>query len=239
MYDERNPARSRPLSDNVKRLMRLARESPDNPEVSQVNMEISARELMYCNMQGNIFMAAAEKNIPMHDFASMYMNSQLAGVIDYSFSCAGNMESDSLSSVLRMPLLLKSPDAIVDILLWIDRIVSDAEKSSEDDLNVAVVKALREDRPLLPPPEEAESRDENELAGIYEYAYWLGYIYRFECFIHDESSRMVYGVFPEHIMTGLYAKLKESGMMEADLAGSAREICRLLDAMITGDKRSE
>ena len=51
MYDARNPARSRPLSYNVKRLMRLARESPENPDVSQVYREITARELMYCNMQ--------------------------------------------------------------------------------------------------------------------------------------------------------------------------------------------
>ena len=61
----------------------------------------------YCDMQGNIFMAAIDQGIPMEEFAPVYMNSQLAGVIDYSFSCAGNMESDSLSSVLKMPLLLK------------------------------------------------------------------------------------------------------------------------------------
>ena len=96
----KNPARSRPLSANVKRLMKMARESPQNPDVEKIEREFTARDLAYCDMQGNIFMAAVDQDIPMDDFAPIFMNSQLAGVIDYSFSRAGNMEEDDIYDVL-------------------------------------------------------------------------------------------------------------------------------------------
>ena len=57
-------------------------------------------------MQGNIFMAAVDQDIPMDDFAPIFMNSQLAGVIDYSFSRAGNMEEDDISNYLRMQYIV-------------------------------------------------------------------------------------------------------------------------------------
>ena len=47
----KNPARSRPLSANVKRLMKMARESPANPEVKKIERELTARDLAYCDMQ--------------------------------------------------------------------------------------------------------------------------------------------------------------------------------------------
>ena len=56
----RNPSRSRPLSDNVKRLMAQARESPENPNVIKIQRPLTARDYIYCDMQGNIFMAAID-----------------------------------------------------------------------------------------------------------------------------------------------------------------------------------
>ena len=85
----KNPARSRPLSANVKRLMKMARESPQNPAVEKIERDFSTRDLAYCDMQGNIFMAAVDRGLEMNEFAPIFMNSQLAGVIDYSFSRAG------------------------------------------------------------------------------------------------------------------------------------------------------
>ena len=82
MISIKNPARSRPLSANVKRLMKMARESPQNPDVEKIEREFTARDLAYCDMQGNIFMAAIDQDVPMDDFAPIFMNSQLAGVID-------------------------------------------------------------------------------------------------------------------------------------------------------------
>ena len=46
----KNPARSRPLSANVKRLMKMARESPQNPDVEKIEREFTARDLAYCDM---------------------------------------------------------------------------------------------------------------------------------------------------------------------------------------------
>ena len=105
MYTVKNPARSRPLSPNVRRLMKMARESPLNPNVEKIERDFTARDLAYCDMQGNIFMAAIDLGIPMSEFAPIYMNSQLAGVIDYSFSRAGGMEEDDIATYLRMPVL--------------------------------------------------------------------------------------------------------------------------------------
>ena len=239
MYIARNPARSRPLSANVKRLMKMARESPLNPSVEKIEREFTARDLAYCDMQGNIFMAALDQGIPMSEFAPIYMNSQLAGVIDYSFSRAGGMEEDDLSTYLRMPVLLKSPALIVETVMWLDEIVRKMHPG--ENLNMAVVNALKDETPSgpdkenggAPAPEEPEQPfDIQALADDYEYAYWLGYIYRCECHMHDESSRMVYGAFDEGFMRDFYGKLAIDD--DTALTECAPEICRRLDELLVG-----
>ena len=233
----RNPARSRPLSANVKRLMKMARESPVNPAVEKIERDFTTRDLAYCDMQGNIFMAAVDRGMRMSDFAPIFMNSQLAGVIDYSFSRTGGMEQDDISNFLRIPLLMKSPALIVDTVLWLNEIVS--RTGPGESLNLAVVNALEKDEtgpyngsspgPASMGPGEI---DVDALADEYEYAYWLGYIYRCECHMHDESSRMVYGAFSEAFMRDLYEKLAFDE--EATLTECAPEICRRMDALLVG-----
>ena len=234
----KNLARSRPLSKNVKRLMKLAREDPLNPNVEKIEREFSTRDLAYCDMQGNIFMAAVDRGLSMSEFAPIFMNSQLAGVIDYSFSRAGGMEKDDLSTYLRMPILLKSPALIVDTVMWLNEIVT--RTGPGESLNIAVVNALEEDdRDVV----EVNSNDEqgsgggteidlNALTDDYEYAYWLGYIYRCECHMHDESSRMVYGAFNEAFMRELYENLAFDD--DTTLAECAMEICHRMDALLVG-----
>ena len=236
----KNPARSRPLSRNVKRLMRMARESPLNPDVEKIEREFTERDLAYCDMQGSIFMAAVDRDIPMSEFAPVFMNSQLAGVIDYSFSCAGGMEEDDISNYLRMPVLLKSPSIIVDTVMWLNRIVSGVDPG--ESMNLAIVKALNDETDDETPDElPGQARDSplptgvpdiRKLADEYEYAYWLGYVYRCECHLHDESSRMVYGAFSEAFMRDFYGKLAFNE--EVSLVECAPEICRRLDALPVG-----
>lgn len=236
----KNPARSRPLSRNVKRLMRMARESPLNPDVEKIEREFTERDLAYCDMQGSIFMAAVDRDIPMSEFAPVFMNSQLAGVIDYSFSCAGGMEEDDISNYLRMPVLLKSPSIIVDTVMWLNRIVSGVDPG--ESMNLAIVKALNDETDDETPDElPGQARDSplptgvpdiRKLADEYEYAYWLGYVYRCECHLHDESSRMVYGAFSEAFMRNFYGKLAFNE--EVSLVECAPEICRRLDALLVG-----
>ena len=236
----KNPARSRPLSRNVKRLMRMARESPLNPDVEKISREFTERDLAYCDMQGSIFMAAVDRDIPMSEFAPVFMNSQLPGVIDYSFSCAGGMEEDDISNYLRMPVLLKSPSIIVDTVMWLNRIVSGVDPG--ESMNLAIVKALNDETDDETPDElPGQARDSplptgvpdiRKLADEYEYAYWLGYVYRCECHLHDESSRMVYGAFSEAFMRDFYGKLAFNE--EVSLVECAPEICRRLDALLVG-----
>ena len=71
-----------------------------------------------------------------------------------------------------------------------------------------------------------------KLADDYEYAYWLGYIYRCECHMHDESSRMVYGAFNEKFMWDFYQQLTLDD--DTALIDCAPEICRRLDVLLVG-----
>ena len=242
MRSVKNPARSRPLSRNVRRLMKMARESPMNPEVEKIEREFTARDLAYCDMQGNIFMAAIDRGIPMEEFAPVYMNSQLAGVIDYSFSVAGGMETDDISEFLRIPVFLKSPQLIVDVVMWLDQVVSGVDPG--ESANMAVVKACLDDGTIQETSQDtiqdgngdrssdALPTDERALADLYEYAYWLGYIYRCECHMHDESSRMVYGAFNEKFMRDFYHQLSLDN--DTALIDCAPEICRRLDVLLVG-----
>ena len=225
----RNPARSRPLSRNVKRLMRMARESPPNGAVEKVGRAFNMRDLAYCDMQGSIFMAAVDRGFSMEEFAPVYMNSQLAGVMDYSFSVAGGMEQDDVSNYLRIPLLLKSPSVIVDTVMWLDRIAKGIDPG--ESMSLAIVKALNNED-VQPEVREIGDVGVDELADDYEYAYWLGYIYRCECLLHDESSRMVYGAFNEETMREFYGRLS---LDSVSLVECAPEICRRLDALLVGN----
>ena len=128
--------------------------------------------------------------------------SQLAGVFDVSFAAACGIENDELSNLLRIPILLKSPETIVEALYWIDDIISKAGDGENKSLLLS--QAYNEETLRLPAtlselPEEP-NRNIDELA----YAYWLGYVYRCECLLHEESSRMVYGAFSEKVMRKAY-----------------------------------
>ena len=74
MSSIKNPARSRPLSANVKRLMKMARESPQNPDVEKIEREFTARDLAYCDMQGNIFMAAVDQECLLDLYFTLYVH---------------------------------------------------------------------------------------------------------------------------------------------------------------------
>ena len=230
MQASRNPAKSRPLSANVKRLMRLARASPQNSRVIKVARTFTARDLAYCHKQGALFMEAASMGFSMSDFAPMFMTSQLAGVFDVSFAAASGMENDELSNLLRIPMLLKKPETIVEALYWIDDIISKAEDGQNKSLLIS--QAYEEERLMLTPalaelPEEP-NRNVDELA----YAYWLGYIYRCECLLHEESSRMVYGAFNERIMRKAYEELLKSPLGQENLVDSAVQVCTELDRLL-------
>ena len=61
----RNPAHSRPLSQNVKRLMKESRASPYNPAVVKAGRNMADKDLVFCDLQGNIFMAAVDRGLEM------------------------------------------------------------------------------------------------------------------------------------------------------------------------------
>lgn len=241
MQASRNPARSRPLSANVKRLMRLARSEPQNIKVIKVARQFTARDYAYCHKQGTMFMEAASMGLPMKEFAPLFMTSQLAGVFDVSFAAANGMENDELSNLLRIPMLWKTPESIVEALYWIDDIISKAEEGENKSLLLS--QAYEAERLMLPPALAELPEEPNQNVDELAYAYWLGYIYRCECLMHEESSRMVYGAFKESLMRKAYQKLLDSPLAERDLSDSAVEICteldRLLVEKIWPDKRKQ
>ena len=230
MRSSRNPAKSRPLSANVKRLMRLSRASPQNENVIKVARVFTKRDYAYCHKQGNLFMEAASMGFTMSDFAPLYMTSQLAGVFDVSFAAANGMENDELSTLLRIPILLKSPESIIEALYYIDDIISHAEVGQNKSLLLS--QAYDADRLRLPPALESLPAEPNRNIDDLSYAYWLGYIYRCECLLHEESSRMVYGAFEEPVMHEAYKEFITSPLGQVDLSEGALDICAALDKLL-------
>ena len=100
-----------------------------------------------------------------------------------------------------------------------------------ESMSLAIVKALNNED-VQPEVREIGDVGVDELADDYEYAYWLGYIYRCECLLHDESSRMVYGAFSEETMRDFYGRLS---LDSVSLVECAPEICRRLDALLVGN----
>lgn len=235
----RNPAKSRPLSANVRRLMKMEREAPRNDSIMKIERPFTEVDIANCELQGEIFMAAVDRGLAMTDFAPLFMNSQIAGILDYAFSRAGGAEEDEITSMLHIPLLMKSPEVFVDVLLWLDGVIGQTEGTAP--LNLAVMEACTEEGAASHSVEPSASvPDVERLADDYEYAYWLGYIYRYECLLHEESSRMVYGAFSEAFMREMYAQMMpqtvEGGeaAQELTLAQCAGEICRRLDTLLVG-----
>ena len=100
MYISKNPAKTRPLSANVKRLMRLSRAAPRNSEVTRETRHFTTKDLACCAKQGELFMEAASMGFSMEEFAPLFMTSQMAGVFDASFSSSAVMENENLSPYL-------------------------------------------------------------------------------------------------------------------------------------------
>ncbi len=174
-------------------------------------------------------MEAASMGFSMRDFAPKFMTSQLAGIFDVAFSESNGADGNGLVSFLQIPMLLKSPELIVETLYWIDDVV---ERTKDPNKAAAIVTAYEADMMKLPEALEALPEEPNRNVDELSYAFWLGYMYRYECLMHEESSRMVYGVFTEEIMRGAYRKLLLSPMGNRDLVDSAEEICAELDRLL-------
>ena len=244
----RNPARTRPLSNNVKRLMRESRASPQNPDVVKSGRTLGEKDMAFCDLQGCIFMCAVDRGLDMELFAPLFMNSQLSALIDFSFFHPGCQGPEV--EYLKIPLLLKSPELIVDVLLWIEGIV--ANKDADETARAALVNALSKDtatddesgetgandhsaviaddgRLIAVDDHDGNDIDLDELTARYEYAYLLGYIYRYESLLHEEASRMVYAVLDEPFMRETFDQMDLDDVNLADCAG---EICERLDQLI-------
>lgn len=230
MKTSKNPAKSRPLSSNVRRLMKLSRASPQNKEIIKMTRHFTDRDYAYCMKQGNLFMEASFMGFPMDEFAPLFMTSQLAGVLDVSFATANGMENNELANMLRLPLLLKTPGTIVEVLYWIDDIISHSEEGQNKSLLLS--QAYEEERLRFPPALENLPQEPNRNIDELSYAYWLGYIYRCECLLHEESSRMVYDAFKEPIMKQAYKDFLSSPLAQSDLSEGALEICGILDRLL-------
>ena len=256
----KNPARSRPLSANVKRLMKSSRMSPENPDVIKMARPFEARDFVYCDMQGGIFMEAAMRGRPMTEFAPLWMNSQMAGIFDVSFGAAGGMETDKFANLLKIPLLLKSPEKIIDTLYWVDMVVKDQENKalalyeamaglpageapelssiklppaiSEAAASKKLPDSQQEEKKYPPPSEYHVPQGEQPDLDDMEYAYWLGFLYRCECLMHEESSHMVYGAFDEAFMWNYYQKYRGEEIAQKDLAETALTICKDIDQIL-------
>ena len=224
--ESRNPAKSRPLSANVKRLMRLARASPINADVVKVDRAASERDIAYCRKQGDLFMEASSMGFKMDKFAPMFMTSQLAGLFDVAFAAADGIDNYDFAKLLQIPVLLEKPRLIVETLYWIDDII--ARTTKDADMSLVVAHAYIAEERRLPAALAALPATPNRNVDELAYAYWLGYIYRCECLLHEESSRMVYGAFSESVMRNAYAEIDT----DENLSDCAIDICKSLDSLL-------
>ena len=230
MYISKNPAKSRPLSANVLRMMRLSRASPEGKSVVRESRHFTAKDLACCSKQGDLFMEAASMGFAMDDFAPTFMTSQLAGVFDVNFSSSAFIDNENLADFLQIPVLLKSPLLIVEALYWIDDIISKTD--SEQNKSLALSEAYNAEKLKLPPALAELPKEQNRDIDALSYAYWLGFIYRCECLLHDESSRMVYGAFPEDLMRMAYQKLISGPLADSNLSDIAENVCADLDRLL-------
>ena len=213
----RNPAKSRPLSKNVKRLMAMAREAGGDTGMYSVARAFTGREEEFCRLQGEIFREAYRKGHDLESFSELFMTSQMATAFDHSF-----FRPDGENN--GIPMMMGSPGDVVEVLYEIDRIVRDAAEGADP---VKAVMEVERERgwACLSQPCTTPVGD-----GGGDYAYWLGYVYRCECLMHEESSRMVYGAFPEKVMRDVYLETGSPG--EVGLSG-ALEVCSGLDRRFT------
>lgn len=225
----RDPAKSRPLSANVKRMMWMERASPRSSNVMNAERIWTENDYIYCHKQGQLFMEAAAMGFSMNAFVPLYMTSQIAGVIDYHFSTS-NGADHTLTDLLKIPALLQNPRAIIESLYWIEEIIENSEETGNKSLLLA--HAYDAEQKHTPKALLALPETENSSIDDLSYAYWLGYIYRCECILHDESSRMVYSAFPGEIMRGAYHKVVTSPMNQQNLSDCAKDICAELDRLL-------
>ncbi len=225
----RDPSKSRPLSANVKRMMWLERAAPRSKNIMNAERSWSENDHIFCHKQGSLFMEAAAMGFSMDSFAPLYMTSQLAGVIDYSFAASNGTET-VLSNLLSIPTLFKDPHTIVETLYWIEDILSNAKAT--DNKSLMIVQAYEADKRHIPKALLELPKTENSNVDDLSYAYWLGYIYRCECIMHDESSRMVYNAFTETIMRNAYQEVIKSPMRDQNISDCARDICTDLDKLL-------
>lgn len=225
----RDPSKSRPLSANVKRMMWLERAAPKNKKVMSEQRDFTEKDKIYCHKQGTLFMEAAAMGFSMEEFVPLYMTSQLAGVLDYCFSFSNEVET-ALTGLLQIPVLIQNPRTIIESLYWIEDIVSKAKET--DNKSLVLSRAYEADfrhtpKALLELP-STENTDIDDLS----YAYWLRYMYRCECLIHDESIRMVYSAFDESVMHRAYTEIIQSKLREKNLTDFAKEICAFLGKLL-------
>ena len=164
------------------------------------------------------------------DTANSVATSQMAGVFDASFSSSAVMDNENLSNFLQIPVLLKSPELIVESLYWIDDIISRAQEG--DNKSLLITEAYQAERLKLPQALAELPAEQNRNIADLSYAYWLGFIYRCECLLHEESSRMVYGAFTEKIMRAAYDRLMASPLADENLVDIAETICSDLDRLL-------
>ena len=118
----------------------------------------------------------------------------------------------------------------MESLYWIDDIISRAEEG--DNKSLLITEAYNAEKLKLPQALAELPEEQNRNIDDLSYAYWLGFIYRCECLLHEESSRMVYGAFSEKIMKAAYDRLMASPLANEKLVDIAESICADLDRLL-------
>ena len=185
-------------------------------EIETISREITEHDLYYCHLQGMIFRTAAEQKISMGWFSRKYMYSRVTMRMESECAQAGTRKG--LELTFSSPLSMNSPETIVEMVLRLDRLPE--RKAGEKKLSELMASGELD----LTETDVERSEMENP-----DYAYWLGYVYRYEAFLHDESSRNIFERLKESFMREFYDRISKTGNIQ--LPEHAAQICQRIDAM--------
>ena len=187
-------------------------------KVEKIPRNFTEHDHVYCDMQGQIFRAGINMGVRIRQFTDAFMMSRVTAVMDYDCSRTAGSEENVFNSLI----LMEEPRAVADLVMMMTRIP--ARKAGDR----TIQEMLKEDGTLKLDARFEPTSDERDDP---VYAYWLGYIYRYECLLRSECSLDIYARYSEELLHDFYVQASSAGEMR--LPEDAAEICSRIERMRT------
>jgi hypothetical protein len=196
--------------------IKALRPGAKHTKVEKIPRIFNEHDQVYCDMQGQIFRAGINMGVRTEVFADAFMHSRITAVMDYDCTRTSARQENVFDSLI----LMEEPQAVADLVMMMIRIP--ARKAGSK----TIQEMMKEDGTLML---EARFEPESDKRDDPVYAYWLGYIYRYECFLRNECSLDIYNRYSEQLLHNFYMQATEVG--EIHLPEDAAEICSRIERL--------